>query len=132
MAHYAFLDENNLVTEVIVGKDENEDGIDWEQWYGEFRGQTCKRTSYNTRGGIHYSYDGYTPSEDQSKAFRKNYAGIGFSYDPVRDAFISPKPFPSWLLKEDTCTWIPPIPYPTGEDLYQWNEETQEWIEIQT
>ena len=72
MAHYAFLDSNNIVTEVIVGKNEGEDGIDWEQWYGEFRGQTCKRTSYSTLGGIHSN--GGTP-------FRKNYAGFGYTYD---------------------------------------------------
>lgn len=89
MAHYAFLDENNIVTEVIVGKDES--NFDWETKYGMFRGQACKRTSYNTYGGIHYT-DGQ-PSEDQSKAFRKNYAAIGFTYDSLRDAFIPPKPF---------------------------------------
>ena len=78
MAHYAFLDENNIVTEVIVGKDEGEDGIDWEQWYGEFRGQTCKRTSYNTVNGEHRF--GGVP-------FRGTYAGIGFFYDEERDVF---------------------------------------------
>ena len=84
MAHYAFLDSNNIVTEVITGKNEGEDGIDWEQWYGDFRGQTCKRTSYNTMGGVHSN--GGTP-------YRKNYAGIGYTYDPAKDAFYSPKPF---------------------------------------
>ena len=97
MAHYAFIDENNAVTEVIVGKDEGEDGIDWEVWYEEFRGQTCKRTSFNTRGGVHEL--GGTP-------FRKNYAGIGFIYDPTRDAFIPPKPEgDGWILDEETCLW---------------------------
>jgi hypothetical protein len=104
MAHYAFLDSNNIVTEVIVGKNEGEDGIDWEQHYGEFRGQTCKRTSYNTYGGVHLN--GGTP-------LRKNYAGIGFTYDPIRDAFIPPKPHPDFLLNEDTCTW-----YTTNPALY--------------
>jgi len=86
MAHYAFLDENNIVTEVIVGRDEDEvvDGIsDWEAHYGEIRGQVCKRTSYNTLNGVHL-YGG-TP-------FRWNYAGIGYLYDPIRDAFIPPQP----------------------------------------
>jgi hypothetical protein len=83
MAHYAFLDENNIVTEVIVGKNEGEEGIDWEQHYGAFRGQPCKRTSYNTHGGVHSG--GGTP-------YRKNYAGIGYTYDAGRDAFIPPKP----------------------------------------
>ena len=101
MAHYAFLDINNIVTEVIVGKDENEDGIDWEQHYGEFRGQACKRTSYNTLGGVHIK--GGTP-------YRRNYAGIGYTYDAQRDAFISPKPHPDFILREDTCTWHSPDP----------------------
>jgi hypothetical protein len=92
MAHYAFLDQNNIVTEVIVGKDEGEDGINWEAYYGAFRGQTCKRTSYNTHAGIHYDPNTNIPSEDQSLAFRKNYAGIDYTYDSTRNAFINPKP----------------------------------------
>lgn len=118
MAHYAFLDANNIVTEVIVGKDENEGGIDWEQHYGEFRGQVCKRTSYNTRGGVH---------DHGGVPFRKNYAGIGYSYDPQRDAFIPPKPFPSWKLVEQSCLWDAPIPYPNDGNRYSWDEETQQW-----
>ena len=95
MAHYAFLDDNWVVTEVITGIDETEliEGKDPETWYGEFRGQACKRTSYN--GNI-----------------RKNYAGIGYTYDEARDAFIPPQPFASWLLNEDTCQWDAPKPYP--------------------
>lgn len=110
MAHYAFLDDNNIVTEVIVGADENEliDGRDPETWYGEFRGQRCIRTSYN--GNI-----------------RKNYAGIGFSYDEELDAFIPPKPFESWSLNEDTCRWEAPTPYPQDELIYSWNEELLDW-----
>ena len=121
MAHYAFLDANNIVTEVIVGKDEGEEGIDWEQHYGKFRGQICKRTSYNTYGGIHSS--GGTP-------LRKNYAGIGHTYDAGRDAFIPPRPFASWLLNEDTCLWDPPVVYPNDGKLYTWNESTTSWDEI--
>ena len=105
MAHYAFLDENNTVTEVIVGKDENEDNIDWEVHYGNFRGQTCKQTSYNTQGGVHGL--GGTP-------LRKNYAGVGYTYDSQRDAFIPPKPFASWQLNDTSCLWEAPTPYPTG------------------
>jgi len=91
MAHYAFLDENNIVTEVIVGRHEYEvvDGIsDWEAHYAEFRGQVCKRTSYNGN-------------------YRKNYAGIGFTFDAARDAFIAPKTncHPEQALNEDTCLW---------------------------
>ena len=121
MAHYAFLDENNIVIEVIVGKDEGEEGIDWEAHYGAFRGQTCKRTSYNTRGGVHAN--GGTP-------LRKNYAGIGFTYDSQRDAFIQPKPFLSWILNEDTCLWYAPTPMPTDNKMYEWDEATTSWIEV--
>jgi len=111
MAHYAFLDSNNIVTEVIVGKDEGEGGIDWEQHYGEFRNQTCKRTSYN--GNI-----------------RKNYAGIGYTYDSGRDAFIPPQTFPSWALNETTCLWDAPTPMPADGKQYTWDEATTSWIEV--
>lgn len=121
MAHYAFIDENNIVTEVIVGRDEDEvvDGItDWEAYYAEFRGQTCKRTSYNTQGGVHTG-DG-TP-------YRKNYAGIGYTWDEARDAFIPPKPYDSWVLNEDSCLWEAPVAYPDDGETYEWNEETTSW-----
>lgn len=121
MAHYAFLDENNLVIEVITGKEETEliDGLDPETWYGNFRGKVCKRTSYNTYGNEHSS--GGTP-------FRKNYAGIGMSYDPIKDAFIPIKPFPSWVLDEETCLWQAPIAYPADAILLHfWDEENQNW-----
>jgi hypothetical protein len=113
MAHYAFLDENNIVTQVIVGIDENEliEGKDPETWYGEFRGQRCVRTSYN--GNI-----------------RKNYAGIGFTYDELRDAFIAPQPFASWTL-DDSAKWIAPVAYPTDGLMYSWNEEAVDWEPIQ-
>lgn len=119
MAHYAFLDKNNVVIEVIPGKDEGEEGINWEQYYGELRGQLCKRTSYNTVGGVHSS--GGTP-------FRKNYAGVGYTYDEQRDAFIPPKPYPSWSLNETTCLWDAPIPMPNDGALYGWNESTLTWV----
>jgi hypothetical protein len=115
MAHYAFLDENNIVTEVIVGKDETEllDGLDPETWYGNFRGQKCVRTSYN--GNI-----------------RKNYAGVGFTYDEQRDAFIPPSPFASWVLDEDTCLWKAPTPRPkaTETTVWNWDEPSVSWVEI--
>jgi len=111
MAHYAFLDLNNIVTEVIVGVDENEGGIDWEQHYVQFRGQTCKRTSYNGK-------------------IRKNYAGIGYTYDAIRDAFIPPKPYASWLLNETTCIWEAPTPKPYDGKMYSWNEEQLAWVEL--
>ena len=114
MAHYAFLDNNNLVTEVITGIDESQliEGLDTETWYGNFRGQVCKRTSYN--GNI-----------------RKNYAGIGYTYDATRDAFIPPKPYESWVLNEDTCQWDAPTPYPSDGQIYRWNEELQQWENVQ-
>ena len=121
MAHYAFLDENNIVNEVIVGKNEGEDGVDWEAHYGAFRGQVCKRTSYNTYGGVHIN--GGDP-------LRKNYAGIGYTYDIQKDAFISPKPFPSWVLNEETCLWQSPVPYPTDNKRYEWDEAKLSWREI--
>jgi hypothetical protein len=111
MAHYAFLDENNVVTEVIAGIDETEliEGLDTETWYGNFRGQVCKRTSYN--GNI-----------------RKNYAGIGYIYDSVADVFIAPQPFASWSLDVDH-NWQPPTPRPE-EGFWSWNEEALSWDEI--
>jgi hypothetical protein len=118
MAHYAFLDQNNIVTEVIVGKNENEEGINWEEHYGNFRKQTCKRTSYNTVGGVHNN--GGTP-------FRKNYAGIGMTYDQQRDAFIPQKPYNSWILNESTCLWNAPVAYPQDGKKYKWNEEILNW-----
>jgi hypothetical protein len=100
MAHYAFLDKNNIVTEVIVGKNENEDGIDWEQHYGEFIGQACKRTSYNTSGGVHNG--GGTP-------YRKNYAGIGYIFrediNVPEGAFVPPCPGDEYVLDETTGLW---------------------------
>lgn len=112
MAHYAFLNNDNIVTEVIVGIDETEliEGLHPEEWYGNFRKQVCKRTSYNGN-------------------YRKNYAGIGYTYDPERDAFIAPKPFTKWVLNEDTCCWEAPIPYPTDNKFYVWNDNRTEWEE---
>jgi hypothetical protein len=114
MAHYAFLDKDNIVTEVIVGRNENEviDGIsDWEAYYGDFRGQKCVRTSYNNN-------------------IRKNYAGIGYTYDEALDAFIPPKPtdFPSFIVDPETGLWTTPIPRPDGDEPWGWNESTQEWV----
>ena len=110
MAHYAFLNNNNIVTEVIVGIYETEliEGLDTETWYGNFRGQVCKRTSYN--GNIRY-----------------NYAGVGYTYDAVNDAFIAPKPYPSWSL-DDNYDWQAPIAKPI-EGLWDWDEEMGNWVE---
>ena len=116
MAHYAFLDENYIVTEVIVGRDES--NFDWERHYGDIRGQLCKRTSYNTVGGVH---------NNGGQPFRKNYAGIGFVYDPVRDAFYAQQPYPSWVLNEQTCLWESRVPYPDDGQRYVWNEDELRW-----
>lgn len=111
MAHYAFLDENNIVTEVIVGRNEDEivDGVsDWETYYGNIRGQVCKRTSYNNN-------------------IRKQYAGIGYTYDAVKDQFVAPQPFPSWTLDSNN-DWQAPTLKPEGS--FYWDEETLAWVEI--
>ena len=119
MAHYAILDQDNIVTQVISGKNEGEEGIDWEQWYGDFFNAICKRTSYNTHGGIHTG--GGTP-------FRKNYAGIGYTYDNQRDAFIPPKPYASWILNEVSCLWEAPILRPQDGLRYYWDENILNWV----
>ena len=112
MAHYAFLNGNNIVTEVIVGIDENQliDGLSPEEWYGNFRNQKCVRTSYNNN-------------------IRVRYAGIGYRYDAVRDAFIAPQPYISWTFNETTLDWQAPIPYPNDGKVYQWDEANLRWIE---
>ena len=125
MAHYAVLDSGNTVTMVFVGRDDVVEGIDdWETYYAP-EGFTVKQTSYNTYGGVHYT-DG-VPSEDQSKALRFNYAGIGFTYDENRDAFIPPQPYASWVLDEATCQWAAPIAYP-AEGAHTWDEEAGDWV----
>ena len=118
MAHYAFLNMQNIVTEVIVGKDETDGPTNWEMHYGNIREQVCKRTSYNTRGGVH---------SESGTPFRKNYAGIGYTYDFARDAFIPPKPFDSWTLNENSCLWGAPVAMPDDGQQYSWNEETTSW-----
>jgi hypothetical protein len=87
------------------------------------------QTSYNTQGGIHYDPHTREPSEDQSKALRKNFGDVGFTFDETRDAFISPQPYTSWILNEDTCLWESPTPYPENDNNYIWDEELQEWVE---
>lgn len=121
MAHYAFLDDNNIVTEVIVGIDETEliEGLDTEIWYGNFRGQTCVRTSYNTIGGIHIL---------GGEPLHKNYAGIGYSWDGT--GFAAPQPFASWALDAETYQWAAPTPMPTDGEHYSWDEPTLSWVAI--
>ena len=123
MANYAFLDENNIVTEVIGGIDETEliEGLEPEIWYGNFRGQVCKRTSYNTRNNAHL---------EKKEPFRGNYAGIGYSYNSEFDAFIPPQPFDSWLFNESVLDWRAPVTYPESGNIYSWDEESLNWIEV--
>lgn len=123
MAHFAKIDENNIVVNVAVIEKEM---IDTGLWGDP---ATWIQTSYNTYGGIHYGPDG---NPDGGVALRKNFAGIGFIYDPVRDAFYSPQPYPSWVLNETSCLWDPPIPYPNDGKQYIWDEETQSWVEVTT
>jgi hypothetical protein len=110
MAHYAFLDNNAVVTEVIAGIEETEliEGLDTETWYANFRGQTCKRTSYNHN-------------------IRKQYAGIGYTYDFINDVFIAPQPYPSWSL-DNNFDWQAPSPMPNDGE-FVWDENSLSWIE---
>jgi len=116
MAHFAKLDSNNVVVFVTVGRDEDDSE---EEKLTARTGDVYKQTSYNTIGGAHQL--GGTP-------FRKNYAGIGYTYDATRDAFIPPQPFTSWTLNEDTCLWEPPVPFPTDGQFYNWDEATTSWV----
>jgi hypothetical protein len=109
MAHYAKV-EDGVVTQVIVAHS--------KLWCEEILGGTWVQTSYNTQGGVHLL---------GGQPLRKNYAGIGYSYDETKDAFIAPQPYPSWVLNEDTCLWEAPIAYPTDNLMYEWNEETENW-----
>ena len=113
MAHYAFIDTNNKVVAVIVGIDENEliDGLDPEKFYAKDTPYTVKRTSYNGK-------------------IRKNYAGIGFDYDPILDAFIPPKPFATWTLDQDSCQWMPPKSRPEGFG-WVWDEQLGDWVNVE-
>ena len=121
MAHFAEVDSNNVVVRVlVVGDDQEHRGQDFlANDLG--LGGTWLKTSYNTQGGVHTL--GGTP-------FRKNYAGIGYTYDSTRDAFIPAKPFASWNLNEDTCLWEAPVAYPADGGMYTWNEEDQSWDEV--
>jgi len=125
MGHWAKIDGNNVVTEVVVAND------DMGDWLAETLHGLWIQTSYNTIAGVHHTTndDGNrVPSDDQTKALRFNYAGIGFTYDADRDAFIPPKPFESWVLDEDTCLWVAPVPYPGDGESYTWDEDAGDWV----
>lgn len=123
MGHYAKVTDG-VVQQVIVASAEF-----FDTFVDNSPGEWIK-TSYNTYGGVHYEPDSNVPSADQSKALRKNYAGIGYTYDAQRDAFIPPKTFPSWTLDEETCLWVAPAPYPQDGNNYTWDETKQQWILI--
>lgn len=133
MAHFAKLGKGNRVEKVIIVSNKiattEQAGIDF---INKILGtdDIWKQTSYNTKGGVHYQEDKITPSEDQSKAFRKNYAGIGFRYDEKLDGFIEPQPYLSWSLNNETCLWESPTPYPEDENTYKWEESTKNWVLI--
>lgn len=117
MGHFAKVN-NGIVEQVIVAEPEF-----FDTFVDSSPGQWIQ-TSYNTRGGVHYGADG---QPDGGTPLRKNYAGIGFSYDAQRDAFIPPKPYPSWTLNENSCLWDSPVAYPSDGNTYAWNETTQSW-----
>lgn len=122
MSHYAKV-VNNIVTQVIVA---DEEFIQNYSQPGEEPGVWIQ-TSYNTRGGVHYGQDG---NPDGGVALRGNYAGIGYIYDQTNDVFYPPSPFPSWQINTTTWGWEAPVPYPTDDKTYTWNEETTNWVEV--
>lgn len=126
MGHYAKIINGKVVKVIVATYDFIQNYKDDEPEFIDYPSKWVK-TSYNTRGGIHYQPNTDIPSEDQSKSLRKNYAGIGFTYDEVRDAFIPLKPFDSWVLNETSCLWEAPVAYPEDGGLYRWDEETQTW-----
>lgn len=131
MSHWAEIDENNLVKRVLVGSNFEPD--EGEHFVKNVLGGVWIKTSINTVGGVYYSQEvdedsNLIPGSDQTKALRYNYAGVGYTYDEGRDAFIPPKPYESWLLNEDTCLWEAPVAYPEDGGEYEWDERTQSWI----
>ena len=123
MAHFAKV-VDGTVTQVIVAEPEF-----FETFVDSSPGEWIQ-TSYNTRGGVHYNPETGEPSADQTKALRKNYAGIGFTYDRAKDAFIPPRPYASWNLNETSCLWESPVAYPDDGNRYTWDEATTSWVEV--
>jgi hypothetical protein len=119
MAHYAFIDHNNVVVSLIAGREETDTSRNWETHYANFQGFVCKRYSINTIGNVN-EREGGVP-------FRKNCAQIGGLYDPVLDAFYAKQPYPSWILNQETCIWEAPTPKPEAVGDWHWNEETLVW-----
>lgn len=119
MAHFAKVIYGTVTEVLVISQEEVDTGLfgDPSLWV---------QTSYNTRGGVHYNQQG----EPDGPGLRKNYAGIGYAYDPLLDAFIPPKPYASWLLNTQTCLWEPPVPYPDDGKTYYWDEATLSWVEV--
>lgn len=130
MAHWAELDENNVVTRVLVGDNNDPAGDEGYQWLIDNLGGTWVKTSYNAVGGKRR--DPNTGEITNDPGFRKNYAGIGYTYNAELDGFVPPKPFNSWTLNSDTCLWDAPVAYPNDGKFYSWNEETLSWDEVVT
>jgi hypothetical protein len=123
MSHFAEINSENIVQRVLVIEQEDINTGSWgspDNWI---------KTSYNTRNGVHYAPDSNTP--DSGVALRKNYAGIGYTYDQTRDAFYVPQPYPSWTLDDDTCVWNAPVAYPDDGKMYSWDEENTQWKEME-
>ena len=123
MAHYAKV-VNGIVEKVIVAEAEF-----FDTFVDDTPGKWIQ-TSYNTRGGVHYEPNSYTPSSDQSKALRKNFAGTNWIYDEDKDMFSPPQPYPSWIIDDSTGFWTAPTPQPDDVNKYEWNESTKSWIQI--
>lgn len=119
MAHYALINEDNIVVDVITGKDESDTTHNWEEFYSQETGYTVKRTSYNTVGGVNLR---------GGQPLRKNYATIGGHYDPISDAFYAPQPFESWVLNGLTCLWEAPFEKPDNIKPWKWSEDNLEWV----
>lgn len=127
MSHWAEIDENNIVIRILVGDNNDPAGDEGYQWFINNLGGTWVKTSYNAVAGKYRNPE--TNEITEEIGFRKNYAGIGYKYDPIRDAFIPPKPFNSWILNEETCLWDAPIPYPDDENNYYWDEDIISWVQ---
>jgi hypothetical protein len=121
MSHFAKVEDGTITQVIVAEQDVIDTGMFGSGWI---------QTSYNTRGGVHYNQNN-EPSDDQSRSLRKNYAGIGYTYDAGRDAFIPPQPYASWVLDDFTCLWTAPIAMPTDDKQYNWDEATQSWVEFQ-
>jgi hypothetical protein len=125
MSHWAEIDNDNKVIRVLVGDNNDPNGDEGYQWLIDNLGGAWVKTSYNAIGGKKRNPE--TGEIIEESGFRKNYAGIGYTYDLIRDAFIPPKPYNSWILNEDTCLWEAPTPYPSGDGIYQWVEDDLNW-----